>query len=168
MKLFETILVHEPSKIEKKLDEEIAKPQVQQLSLPFKVGIGITIASCVVLAMIVAMSATGNINVIPNINESGSTNQQSHLFMGDPTTIPTRSPFAKTTKPTATPSRPSKQPIGSKPPVTLCPSAIPSTVSPSAAPTDVSQTWEFSYLHTSGNQIVDRNEDPVRLSAVNW
>lgn len=131
-------------------------------------GIGIIIASCVVLATLVAISAAGIHNVIPNLNKSGSMNQESHVSVGDPTTIPTRAPFAKTVKPTAIPSRPSKQPIGSKPPITLNPSALPTTMSPSAVPTDVSQTWEFSYLHTSGNQIVDRNLDPVRLSAVNW
>lgn len=165
------------SKVDKKIAEEkgaviAVKEQFpqnpQHLSFLFKVGIGIIITSCVVLATIVAMSATGNSNMIPNLNKSGSMNQESHVSVGDPTTIPTRSPFAKTNKPTSIPSRPSKQPIGSKPPTTLYPSALPTTVSPTTVPTDVSQTWEFSYLHTSGNQIVDRNLDSVRLSAVNW
>ena len=136
-------------------------------TLSFKIAIGLVIASAAILSVLLTLSATGYSNTIPNLKSSSPSNHDTVVSPSDPSILPTYAPYIKTIKPTSMPARPTKPPYGAPSQAPAVPTFTVTSL-PTATPTDVSSTWIFSYLHTSGNQIVDRNGNAVRISAVNW
>jgi len=62
------------------------------------------------------------------------------------------------------PLLPTYDPIPTTQPTLLQSILTPSSLSPIVAPTQP----VFSYFHTKGSQIIDRNGRPIRISGVNW
>ena len=79
-----------------------------------------------------------------------------------PTLSPSSRPSAPSLQPSATPSQPTSV-------VTILPSKFPSIVSSSGpTTTNAPNTIATKVLSTNGNQIVNSNGSPVRLTGVNW